>query len=203
MIVPKALRGKELAVVDIEGNGQAPPEIVEIAILAVSRVDVMVDEMRSWLIRPTRPITPVVTRKVHGITNADVAQCPVWLEVSDVISAALGDRILVAHNAGVEHRALSERLPEWKPPLVLDTLRLARSVWPGLYGGYSLERLVAYAELDGAAVGGGGHHRAGWDTWAACRLLVRLVEDSGYDWDQLVQAAALPEYLQVEPTGLW
>ncbi|MBF6234395.1 hypothetical protein [Nocardia farcinica] len=66
MIVPPTLRGRQFAVVDVEGNGRTPPEIIEIAILPVFRDDVFVHEMLSWLIRPERPITPIVTRKVHG-----------------------------------------------------------------------------------------------------------------------------------------
>lgn len=205
MIVPVPLRGREFAVVDVEGNGQTPPEIIEIAILPVSRDDVVVQEIRSWLIRPIRPITPVVTRKVHGITNGDVDGKPSWAEVSEQISGALADRILVAHNANVERRVLSEHLPGWAPPMVLDTLRLAKAVWPGLVGGYGLERLVTHADLDGNAVVDQGHHRAGWDAWAAWQLLVRLTEESGLDWDGLVQAAAPAEFIPPrEPEGrLW
>lgn len=205
MIVPAALRGKEFAVVDVEGNGQTPPEIIEIAILQVSRDDVLVDEMRSWLIRPIRPITPIVTRKVHGITNGDVEGKPTWAEVSTQINSALADRILVAHNANVERRVLSEHLPDWAPTLVLDTLRLAKAVWPGLAGGYALEKLVSHAGLDTHAVADQGHHRAGWDTWAAWQLLVHLVEKSGFDWDGIVQAAAPAEFIPPrEPEGrLW
>jgi hypothetical protein len=32
-MMPTALRGRRLVVVDIEGNGRTPPEIVEIALL--------------------------------------------------------------------------------------------------------------------------------------------------------------------------
>lgn len=204
MMVPNALHGRDFVVVDVEGNGQTPPEIIEIAVLAVSGVAVEVDDMRSWLIRPTRPITPIVTRKVHGITNADVAECPTWPEVSDKIQQALTRRILVAHNANLERRVLSEHLPRWTPPMVLDTLKLAKAVWPGI-GSYALEKLVTYAELDTTAVSEHGHHRAGWDTWAAWQLLARLVDDGGLGWDELVQAAAPGEFIPPrEPEGrLW
>lgn len=195
VIVPHTLRGREFVVVDVEGNGQTPPEIIEIAILPVSRDEVSVEEMRSWLVRPIHPITPIVTRKVHGITNGDVDGKPSWAEVSEQISGALTDRILVAHNANVERRVLSEHLPGWAPPMVLDTLRLAKAVWPGLAGGYALERLVTHAGLDGNAVADQGHHRAGWDAWAAWQLLVRLIEESGLGWDGLVQAAAPSEFI--------
>ncbi|WP_051407392.1 hypothetical protein [Nocardia sp. CNY236] len=88
--------------------------------------------------------------------------------------------------------------------MVLDTLKLAKVVWPGLPG-YSLDKLVAHAQLDTAAVPDHGHHRADWDTWAAWQLLVRLVEDSGLGWDDLVQAAAPAEFVPPrEPEGrLW
>ncbi|WP_063043301.1 3'-5' exonuclease [Nocardia pseudovaccinii] len=194
MMVPHALRGKDFVVVDVEGNGQTPPEIIEIAVLPVSGETVVVEEMRSWLIRPTRPITPIVTRKVHGITNAEVAECPSWSEVAEKIEASLTDRILVAHNANLERRIISEHLPDWTPPMVLDTLKLAKTVWPGI-GGYSLDKLVTHAELDTTAVCDQGHHRAGWDTWAAWQLLVRLVDDSGFSWTELVKAAAPAEFI--------
>ncbi|WP_174189870.1 3'-5' exonuclease [Nocardia barduliensis] len=204
MIVPNALHGRDFAVVDVEGNGQTPPEIIEIAVLAISRQTVDVEGMQSWLIRPQRPITPIVTRKVHGITNTDVADCPIWAEVAGQVEAAVTGRILVAHNANLERRVLSEHLPEWAPPLVLDTLRFAKAVWPGLPG-YSLDKLVTHASLDTTAITGHGHHRAGWDTWAAWQLLARLVDDSGYDWDEIVQAAAPAEFVAPrEPQGrLW
>lgn len=204
MIVPNALHGRDFAVVDVEGNGQTPPEIIEIAILAVSGETVDADSMRSWLVRPQRPITPIVTRKVHGITNADVADCPTWSEITDEVEAALAGRTLIAHNASLERRVLSEHMPNWKPPLVLDTLRLAKAVWPEVPG-YSLDKLVAHAALDTGDVSEHGHHRAGWDTWAAWQLLVRLLADSGYDWDQTVQAAAPAEFVPPrEPQGrLW
>lgn len=204
MIVPKALHGKDFAVVDVEGNGQTPPEIIEIAILPISGETVVVEEIRSWMIRPLRPITPIVTRKVHGITNAEVAECPAWSDIAGQIEAALDGCVLVAHNANLERRVLSEHLPEWTPPLVLDTLRFAKAVWPGLPG-YGLDKLVAHADLDSTAVSDHGHHRAGWDTWAAWQLLVRLIGDSGFDWNDIVEAAAPAEFVPPkEPEGrLW
>ncbi|WP_280225355.1 3'-5' exonuclease [Nocardia farcinica] len=205
MIVPPTLRGRQFAVVDVEGNGRTPPEIIEIAILPVFRDDVFVHEMLSWLIRPERPVTPIVTRKVHGITNADVESEPRWAEVSEQIRSVLTNRILVAHNANVERRVLSEHLPGWAPPMVLDTLRLAKAVWPGLAGGHALEKLVIHAGLDGSADVNQGHHRAGWDAWAAWQLLVRLIEEGRLSWDELVKAGAPAEFIPpCEPEGrLW
>ncbi|MFD3463791.1 exonuclease domain-containing protein [Nocardia fluminea] len=204
MKIPNALRGIDIAVSDIEGNGCVPPEIIELAILTPTGDAVIADEMKSWLIRPRNAITPIVTRRVHGITNADVANSPLWADVAEEVDGLLADQILVAHNAAGDRRVLSAHLPMWEPPLVIDTVRLAKNVWPDLYGGYSLENLVRHAELDRDAIPGQRHHRAGWDAWATWQVLARLVDDSGYEWDQVIHAAALTEYLpKHEQVGLW
>ncbi len=201
--IPTTLRGRDIAVVDVEGNGQNPPEIIEIAILSVTGFAVTSDDMRSWLIRPQQPITPIVTRKVHHISNRDVANSPVWAEVAPTIQIALDGRILVAHNAKVESGVIGRHLPDWTPPMVLDTLRLARKVWPGLDGGYGLDQLIAHAELDTTAMREQGYHRAAYDTWAAWQLLIRLTTDSDMDWPSLVAAAAPPEFIPEPEEGLW
>ncbi|MFQ6397935.1 exonuclease domain-containing protein [Nocardia sp. KC 131] len=202
--IPTALQGKEIAVVDVEGNGQNPPEIIEIAILEVTGDTANVDDIRSWMIRPQLPITQIVTRKVHGITNHDVAECPEWADVAPAVDANLRGRILVAHNAKVEQKVLTAHLPDWEPPMILDTLRLAKAVWPGLPG-YGLDKLIDHGELDTTALAEQGYHRAGYDAWAAWQLLHRLVTDSGMDWDGLIRAAAPQEFVPTaEPEGgLW
>lgn len=188
--IPTVLQGRGLVVVDVEGNGQQPPEIIEIAALTVDQGAATTD-LRSWLIRPQRPITAMVTSKVHGIRNKDVASSPAWPEVAGQVADVLTDRILVAHNAYVERRVLGTHLPDWQPPLVLDTLRLAKQVWPDL-AGYGLDKLIDHAAIDTSAFADVGHHRAAYDTWSAWQLLCRLVADSGLDWPGLVTAAALP-----------
>lgn len=214
-IIPAALDGQSLAVVDVEGNGGQPPEIVEIAVLTLDE-PVSREHVSTWLIRPLQPITSLVTRKVHGISNADVADCPPWAQVADEVADVLTDRTLIAHNASVEHRVLATHLPDWQPPLVLDTLRLAKHVWPGLAGGYGLDRLIAHADLDvddsvqddaEPSVGDKSdrRHRAGYDTWMTTGLLFSLAEQSGLDWPGLVRVAALPCFDQPDQPqeGLW
>lgn len=202
--IPAALTGQRLAVVDVEGNGGQPPEIVEIAVLTLDE-PVRREDVSTWLVRPLAPITSLVTRKVHGISNADVANCPTWSQVADEVADLLTDRILIAHNASVEHRVLGTHLPAWQPPMVLDTLRLAKHVWPGLPG-YGLDRLIVHAGLD-VEDDAGRRHRADYDTWMTAGLLLALVEQSGLDWPGLVQVATLPGFDQSdEPDqrgGLW
>ncbi|SES45431.1 3'-5' exonuclease [Actinokineospora terrae] len=197
--IPWELAGQRIAVVDVEGNGGQPPQIVEIGVLTLDQ-PLHPTHVSTWLVRPEMPISSVVTRKVHGISNADVAGSPAWSEVADRVTAVLADRVIVAHNASIEHRVLAAHLPGWEPPLVLDTLRLARHVWPDL-DGYGLDRLIAYA---GLAVDefAGQRHRAGYDSWMTARLLLTLVESSGQDWHTLVRAAVLPEF-DTTKGGLW
>lgn len=209
--IPAALRGRRLVVVDVEGNGRTMPEIIEIATLATDTgaADMTSEaDVRSWLIRPVAPITAVVTRTVHGISNAEVAACPTWSVVAGEVATVLADRVLVAHHASVEHRVLSAHLPSWAPPAVLDTLQLAKRVWPGLSEGYSLSALTTHAGIDPGEFASVGRHRAAYDTWCTWQLFSRLVEDGGLTWDRLLAAAArsstaVPHAARVnEPEGL-
>lgn len=204
--IPAALVGRGLVVVDVEGNGQSPPEIIEIAVLPVDET-VSHEDVRRWMIRPQRPITPMVTRSVHGIRNDDVANCPPWSQVAPEIAPLFAGRVLVAHAAHVEYRVIGAHLPDWIPLMVLDTLRLAKHVWPNL-GSYGLTRLVEHAGLDLTAVTDMGPHRAAYDTWCAWQLLRRLVDDGDLDWPGLVSVATLPGSIAPpEPAehegGLW
>ncbi|MEG8177754.1 3'-5' exonuclease [Nocardia terpenica] len=200
---PNALHDRQLVVVDVEGNGQNPPEIIEIAVLPVDGPTTPT-ALRSWLIKPQRPVAPLVTRKVHGIRNTDLADCPPWNEIAEEIHEQLRGRVLVAHNATVERRVLAAHLPDWNPPLILDTLRLAKSVWRGL-NSYALDKLIERGQLDTGAVSGQGYHRAGYDTWAAWQLLCALITDGNLDWPGVVEAAGLSEFSPTpEPEGgLW
>lgn len=193
--------GHDLVVVDVEGNGQQPPEIIEIALLPITSGSITTPaQLRTWLIRPEHPINPVVTRKVHGIGNDDVADAPRWGHVADEIAAELQGRVLVAHNATVERRVLGTHLPAWRPPLVLDTQRLAKTVWPDLPGGYGLDNLITHAALTSPDMTGlperittgMARHRAPFDTWMTAALFAHIVTHAGLSPEQLLHAGQLP-----------
>ena len=61
------------AVADVEGNGQQPPDLVELAVLPIT--DGIIGEPVSWLVKPPRPITSFATG-IHGISGKDVASAP-------------------------------------------------------------------------------------------------------------------------------
>lgn len=119
---------RRYAVIDVEGNGQQPPDLVELAVVSIASG--AIGEPRAWLCKPNEPIT-VMARRIHGITNEMVAAAPVFAEVAAEMRACLGSAVLVAHNAPVDLGVLRRKLPDFEPSAVLDTLKLSRRLLPG------------------------------------------------------------------------
>ncbi len=157
-------------VVDVEGNGQHPPDLVELA--AVPIVGGVIGQPVSWLVKPDAPITGFA-RRIHGITNEAVADAPAFTAIRDEVLAALNAAALVAHNAHVDLDVLSRKVGDWKPPEVFDTLKLARRLLPDL-GTYKLGTLVDAFHLADGLPDGLTPHRANSDVLVTARLFVRL-----------------------------
>lgn len=157
-------------VVDVEGNGQQPPDLVELA--AVRITGGVIEEPMSWLVKPELPIKYFATR-IHGLTNNDVADAPVFEAVKDEMLAALNADALVAHNAHIDVNVISRKLGDWKTPEVFDTLKLARRLLPDV-GSYKLGSLVEEFKLADGLPDGLTPHRATYDALVAARLFVRL-----------------------------
>jgi len=157
-------------VIDVEGNGQQPPDLVELA--AVPVVAGLVGKPRSWLVRPDEPITPFA-RRIHGITNEQVAGSPVFTEIRDEVLAAFGGAALVAHNAHVDIGVLQRKLPGWECPEVFDTLKLARRLLPDA-NSHKLGALVEAFTLADALPVDLTPHRATYDALVTARLFVQL-----------------------------
>src|SRR5579863_8641501 len=115
------------AVVDVEGNGQQPPDLVELAVVPIERG--VIGEPATWLFQPGQPITPMA-RRIHGISNDMVKGAPVFASLAIDVRARLDGTVLVGHNAGVDIGVLKRELPDFAPDEVLDTLRLARRLLP-------------------------------------------------------------------------
>lgn len=159
------------AVVDVEGNGQQPPDLVEVAVVPIVRGQIQ--EPVSWLVKPERPIKYFATR-IHGITTADVADAPSFGTVADEIREALDVPAFIAHNAHVDVGVLKRYLPKWDVPEVFDTLKLAKRLLPN-QSGYRLGMLVRALNLDDGLPGDLTPHRATYDVLVTARLFVRLV----------------------------
>lgn len=157
-------------VVDVEGNGQQPPDLVELA--AIPIVGGVIGQPARWLVKPDEPITPMA-RRIHGITNDAVADAPAFAAIRDEVLDTLDGDALVAHNAHVDLDVLGRKLGDWKPPEVFDTLKLARRLLPDV-GTYKLGALVdAFKLAEGLPVELT-PHRATYDVLVTARLFLRL-----------------------------
>lgn len=163
----------DLVVVDIEGNGQRPPELVELA--AVPVVGGVVGEPVSWLVRPPSPIT-WPARKVHGISDAAVAELPTFNEVADEVRRTLGNTVPVGHNVKIDLDVMTRSLPQWSPIEAFDTLRMARATWS--LPSHKLAALVNHCGLAAGLPDGMQPHRATYDALVTARLLVELAQRS-------------------------
>ncbi len=161
------------AVVDVEGNGASPPEIVEIACVVVE-AGTIIPEGTSWLVKPAAPISPLVSR-IHGIRDSDVADAPPFSDIAGDVLDIVDKRVLVAHNVAVERSVLGRALgDQWHPSATVDTLRLAKAALPGLPR-YALPVVAEALGIlqDGT---GGQSHRALFDATMTARVLLGLIE---------------------------
>ncbi|MGB8996748.1 MAG: 3'-5' exonuclease [Pseudonocardiaceae bacterium] len=156
---------------DVEGNGQQPSDLVELA--AVPIVGGIIGEPVSWLVHPDKPIRYFATR-IHGLTNTDVADAPVFATIKDDVLRGLNADALVAHNAHVDIGVLKRKLGDWNCPEVFDTLRLARRLLPDT-GSYKFGTLTETFQLAEGLSDDLLPHRATYDAVVAARLFVRLV----------------------------
>ncbi|SDP98484.1 3'-5' exonuclease [Lentzea jiangxiensis] len=157
-------------VVDVEGNGQQPPDLVELA--AVPIVGGVIGEARTWLVKPDEPITGFAKR-IHGISNEDVLAAPLFAYVEADVLRALDASALIGHNAHVDVGAIQRKLGTWQCPEVFDTLKLARRLMPGL-GSYKLSALIEKFDLASGLDSEEKPHRAKYDAIVTARLFVHL-----------------------------
>lgn len=167
-------------VVDVEGNGQQPPDLVELA--AVPIRSGAIGEPVSWLVRPDRPIRCYATR-IHGLTNQDVDNAPCFADVADQVRRALEADALVAHNAHVDVGVLQRHLGDWECPEVFDTLKLAKRLVPNQVS-FKLGSLVEAFKLAEGLPDGLNPHRATYDALVAARLFV-MMADGAVSFEEL------------------
>jgi DNA polymerase-3 subunit epsilon len=159
-------------VVDVETTGgrAGNDRVTEIGAVKI-RGGVVVDEWHS-LINPERHIPGYIT-DLTGISNAMVADAPVFAEVAESFAAFLAGSVFVAHNVNFDHGFIGAefrrlemrfRLPK------LCTVSTMRKYYPG-HESYSLGRLC---QIYGIRLEN--HHRALDDARAAAELLLMVNE---------------------------
>lgn len=165
------LVGSTILAIDTETTGMTPAEgdrLIEVARVAV--VDGVLGEEWSSLVNPSRAIPWGATR-VHGITDAMVAEAPAVAVVGGALRKAVADLPLAFHNSPFDLPFLVQLFRDaGAPPLrnpIVDTLGLAR----GLFGtgDNNLRSLAARLSLPPET-----WHRALGDTRTTARVFVEL-----------------------------
>ncbi|QYJ16018.1 UvrABC system protein C [Rubrobacter xylanophilus DSM 9941] len=156
-------------VFDLETTGSSAREggITELGALKLLRGRVV--DRFCTLVNPGRPIEPFVAR-LTGITDEMVAGAPPAGEVIPRFEEFVEGSVLVAHNASFDCSFVTAaRGGRPLPNPVLDTLRLARLLVPGLRR-YRLSALAAHFGVRQAP-----NHRALADAAATAGVFLRLV----------------------------
>lgn len=145
------------------------------------------DAQRSvWRIRPSVAIEPAA-QAVHGISMAELADCPTFAEVVDEIVAAFADvEVFVGYNVMFDIDMLQAELARLgKPPLelggklIVDALRLWQQFEP---------RSLQHAHKRFVGDGFTAAHSASADVAATSRVLsgmLRAFGLGGQDWAQI------------------
>lgn len=190
------------SVIDIETTGLKPQGngITELCCLRVAGGRV-VDRL-STLVHPGRPIPPFITN-LTGIDDRMVRGAPRFSEVIPSLLDFLGNSVLVAHNAPFDLSFLNYGLychgrPNLSNPVV-DTLRLARRLLPGLTRG----NLGAVTSYLGVVVAD--RHRAQGDAEATARVLLKLLEiclEQGIEMDDQLMGLLASRRTVHRPTTL-
>lgn len=167
-----------LRVIDTETCG-LQGGVVEVA--SVDIVEGKIVNPMSDLVRPDRPISHQAMA-IHKITEQMVADKP-WIE--DVIPRYQGSAYYVAHNASFDRRMLPEIDGDW-----ICTVKLARRLWPGMK--YSNMGLYKSLKLQVNTPPELHHHRALFDCYITAALLLRIMTDSGWTAEQMVDITGRP-----------
>lgn len=134
---------------DLETTGTVPgvDQIVEIG--AVRFINGQVDAVFSTLVDPLRPI-PAGASNVNGIYDHMVKGKPTIDTLLTSFTEFCGDDNIVAHNASFDAQFVLSDFKKHEMPaprgIVLDTLPIARKVFPGLPN-YKLGTLVQHVKI--------------------------------------------------------
>ena len=120
-------RNHGYAVIDFETTGvHNQHAIIEIGVVLL-RPDLSVEKTWEALVHPQQPIP---NSRIHGITDQDVAQAPIFEELAPHLKYLLHGRVLVAHNVGFEKRFLRNEfqragMRDTVPDSWVDTMTLS------------------------------------------------------------------------------
>ncbi|AHF14395.1 exonuclease domain-containing protein [Niabella soli] len=162
----------QYAIVDIETTGSyaAASGITEISIQVLDAEGIVVDRFES-LVNPVQQI-PSYIQALTGISNAMVADAPLFEAIAEQVYKLLQDKIFVAHSVNFDYSFVKSQLAYCGYELhtnKLCTVRLSRKIIPG-HASYSLGKLCEALDIPHV-----NKHRAGGDTDATVALFQLLL----------------------------
>ncbi len=119
----------------------------------------------------------------HRANRAAIAQAPEAMEVWPQLHARLSTTLPVAHNAATERNILLHLAPMTRYPVWVDTLKIARAVYPGL-DSYALDDLIPRLGLLERLTGlvpNRAPHDAYYDALACALLLEHFLNLPGWE----------------------
>jgi DNA polymerase-3 subunit epsilon len=158
---------------DLETTGTVAGVDTIVEVGAIRFVDGNIDALFTTLIDPLRSIPPGASA-VNGISDEMVKGKPTIDRILEPFSEFCGDDILVAHNSPFDCQFLLSESKKHELPaplgIVLDTLPIARKVFPGLPN-YKLGTLVQHLKIPSS-----NFHRAEEDAIYCGRVFIELVK---------------------------
>ncbi len=171
----------KLVFLDVETTGLSPAmgdRIIELGMIECQGAT----EIRrtSHLINPGREIR-WAARRVHGISDADVAKCQRFPAIAAAVEATLTGAHIIGHNVRFDAGFIARELRQAGYPLMplgcLDTCQLAAAVWD-----FSDNRLATVVKALGIPTSR--LHRALDDASVTREVFDRVVREVG-NWDTL------------------
>ena len=181
-----AIFDAEITVLDYESTGSLPGyanEPWQIGMVSMKAGKIDPASLFESLLRvdANRPFNPHVPGR-HGELRDKISVAPTPQEVWPKIRPRLTDHPLCAHNVATEKKFTRAMAPMHKFGLWIDTLRIARKVWPGC-ASYALEDLIVLLDLKSrtdALCPNREAHDALYDAVASAMLLEHLLEQPGW-----------------------
>lgn len=158
---------------DLETTGVVPgvDQIVEIG--AIRYFNGLPEATYSTLINPRRSIPPQASA-VNGITDDMLVGKPFIEDLLTSFAEFCGDFPVVAHNAPFDAQFLTADIKKYETEaprgVILDTLPIARKVFPGL-ANYKLGTIVSHLKIES-----GVFHRAEEDASYCGQVLIAVLK---------------------------
>ncbi|MDU0478025.1 exonuclease domain-containing protein [Staphylococcus chromogenes] len=143
-------------------------------------VDGRLAETKTWLVRPPAGIDEFHEDNVaiHGITAADVAECPRATDMLAELVDFVGTDVMVAHNAQFDFTALSRAAAASDVPAPTFTFACTLLLARQLKLGFDNNRLPTLAH--GLGIEFSKHHDATADAIACGEIMVALARRQGF-----------------------